>query len=434
MVTKKDFIIVVDGTTVKSDIKLLLGFKNLSKDASDMVAWKVSDAPYKGGSDQDFPVHCESTFGFALASRDGKNIIRTADTLLVDPLQRNVDIALNAKDEIRFGGISERKSLNSDQISAQNLTKKDRSIAAGKYKSDWIVTYKPDLTLWIARDGVTGQTFDTIQNIGEPIHTWNLGVPTDTPDGSRWLLSLSKNGNYTVALDTKPREPASEPVQHPSSDPDPQPVTDPSFKLPGLSDILSFFPAIRPPLPSVIPPTVPGEPIFVQGAVNLQGPLDTQAPITVQGDLDVQGPGSIPVPPTIPTTPELPAVLENPIASEITPGPASAKTPGGDPDVRTAPTVEATSTVQDVPIVSGSQHSTSSQGFRFVPGITPVPPLFQNPTLAQGFPFARGITTIPPIQSSTPLLFLTSSQVPYNIQALDIPVSRESPQSLPPRV
>ncbi|KAG6819376.1 hypothetical protein H0H93_012394, partial [Arthromyces matolae] len=65
-------------------------------------------------------------------------------------------------------------------------------------QSSWIITYKPDLTLWIASNGVTGQSLDAIAKSVKPIHIWKLADPTDTPDNSIWVLSLDDHATYQI--------------------------------------------------------------------------------------------------------------------------------------------------------------------------------------------------------------------------------------------
>ncbi|KAG6822587.1 hypothetical protein H0H93_000389, partial [Arthromyces matolae] len=70
-------------------------------------------------------------------------------------------------------------------------------------QTSWIVTYKPDLTLYISSNGVTGQTFDSIAFSTKAIHTWPLGNDSVVGNGSRWVLYQDHTSAYCI----KPEEP-----------------------------------------------------------------------------------------------------------------------------------------------------------------------------------------------------------------------------------
>ncbi|KAG6814913.1 hypothetical protein H0H93_011662 [Arthromyces matolae] len=65
-------------------------------------------------------------------------------------------------------------------------------------KSSWVVTYKPDLTLYISSNGVTGQTFDSIAFSTAGIYTWPLGNDSEVSHNSRWVLYQDETSAYRI--------------------------------------------------------------------------------------------------------------------------------------------------------------------------------------------------------------------------------------------
>ncbi|KAG6847117.1 hypothetical protein H0H93_009995, partial [Arthromyces matolae] len=133
----------------------------------------------------------------------------------MEPLQTNVLLVSDDDGAVDFKDGSElNKNLAPNQFSAENTANQAASVAVGFVEnnklvptgyieqlnngSSWIVTYKPDLTLWIASDGVTGQTFDTISKSTSPVHVWNLANPSSTPDNSVWVLYVDEHATYRI--------------------------------------------------------------------------------------------------------------------------------------------------------------------------------------------------------------------------------------------
>ncbi|KAG6848801.1 hypothetical protein H0H93_013906 [Arthromyces matolae] len=166
--TKKDIVIIVspeylvdhatsDNTTIQKDIKLLFSFKDLTSDDAQRVAYKVANVNYKPG---------------ALLSRWLPRTPDTSSTLVGSPRW------------IPF--------LEGTEFSTAGY------IGALGNKTSWIVTYKPDLTLWISSDGVTGQTLDSISFSNEAIYTWELANNTQVPNNSRWVLYQDETLIYRI--------------------------------------------------------------------------------------------------------------------------------------------------------------------------------------------------------------------------------------------
>ncbi|KAG6834345.1 hypothetical protein H0H93_010313 [Arthromyces matolae] len=134
----------------------------------------------------------------------------------MDPLKKSVQIKVDQKGELEFQNVTDSHNLEDGQISAENVSQTKAGVAVGFLKgtkfstaafiggltnmTSWTVTYKPDLTLWISSDGVSGQTFESISVSTEAIHTWRMTDDTDVPNNSRWVLYQDEHSSYRIKL------------------------------------------------------------------------------------------------------------------------------------------------------------------------------------------------------------------------------------------
>ncbi|KAG6826232.1 hypothetical protein H0H93_016679, partial [Arthromyces matolae] len=150
---------------------------------------------------------------FSLAAKDPNHVIHAAQIVRMDPLKQTVQIK-DEQDDLEFQNVTDSHTLAEDQISAENVSGRKADLAVGfldgtKFsaaafiggladKTSWTVTYKPDLTLWISSDGVSGQTFESISLSNEAIHTWRLTDNTEVPNNSRWVLYQDDHSKYRI--------------------------------------------------------------------------------------------------------------------------------------------------------------------------------------------------------------------------------------------
>ncbi|KAG6835982.1 hypothetical protein H0H93_012561, partial [Arthromyces matolae] len=102
---QKDFIIRVDNSTIKGDIKLLFSFGDVSSSVYETVAWKPEGLPpWSTGTTvcglsiilvdfwahdikgiQEVPIHWESTIAFALASKNNDHVVHPNQFMIMNP-------------------------------------------------------------------------------------------------------------------------------------------------------------------------------------------------------------------------------------------------------------------------------------------------------------------------------------------------------------
>ncbi|KAG6827649.1 hypothetical protein H0H93_015450, partial [Arthromyces matolae] len=151
---------------------------------------------------------------FSLASQGSENVIQPSQIVKIDSLQQNVQVGVDDDGDLEFKTVSKSDHLQDNQISAENHSGRDASVAVGFLRGSkfgpaayvatlphaitWIAKYKPDLELYISRDGETGQTMNSIALSTEAIHTWKLADPKDVPNNSYWVLSVNEKGNFCI--------------------------------------------------------------------------------------------------------------------------------------------------------------------------------------------------------------------------------------------
>ncbi|KAG6848800.1 hypothetical protein H0H93_013905 [Arthromyces matolae] len=192
--TRKDIVVIVDNTTIKKDIKLVFSFKELTSVDAQRVAYKLA---------------------FSLASKDYKHVVRPGQLVKLDGLQKTVQIKVGKDGYLELQNPTDSKTLAEGQISVENASDREAAVVAVGFlkrnsfntagyigglmnNTSWIVTYKPDLTLYISSDGVTGQTFDSISFFTQAVHTWPLGNDSEVPNNSRWVLYQDQTYTYRI--------------------------------------------------------------------------------------------------------------------------------------------------------------------------------------------------------------------------------------------